>query len=321
MKNILSREEFLSQQMNEGFVDSIKKGFNKVKNFFRIGMAKIKDMIVVFGNNGRVIPVVTPAAIIDKSAGSKTVQVYASPEMHSYVKSIGGKTDGLTTPQPLNVEQYNDSPSGLEYAQWIQSGKYKETTEYKNFATLTKVLGLNESKNVEHDIDSKPVNEIKSFKDAVKNRVQYLSSEGEDLEDTFTYKFPDFEKLLNKSLTDRGKIDPEKTFIYLVFGASGIGKSSIFNTVVEKYNKEKSADNKISLIRVDCATLGSENWFMPVLPKAQKVVDYIKNHPETFPKSVIHTDKLSVGMQEYQELAKHFEDIPIQSTELSLIHI
>ena len=48
MKNLMSRDEYL-QSMNEGFIkDTVKKGWQKVKEFFKIGMQKIKDFIAVF---------------------------------------------------------------------------------------------------------------------------------------------------------------------------------------------------------------------------------------------------------------------------------
>ena len=41
MKNIMSRDEYL-QNLEEGFIkDTIKKGWEKVKSFFKIGMKKI----------------------------------------------------------------------------------------------------------------------------------------------------------------------------------------------------------------------------------------------------------------------------------------
>lgn len=288
MKNILSREEFLNQQMNEGFVDSVKRGFNKIKNFFKLCFGKIQNMIVVFGSNGKLFPVVSPAAIIDHTAGSKDIQVYASPEMHNFVKSIGGKTDGLTTPTPRKVEDYKYGPDGIEYAHWIADKKYEDTVEYKNYMTLLKTLeSINESAKSEYAESDKV---YEDFKTAAANRVNYGATKS--LEDLNLVPFDKLQRYLEYQLkTGEGRYKNRASSAnnnnklnapFLIFGASGIGKSSIFNTIVDVYNKDKDASKKISLIRVGCDTLTADQWFMPVMPKDTKIQTYIENHPKIF---------------------------------------
>ena len=55
----MNRDEYL-QKANEGFIkDTIKKGWEKVKSFFKFGFKKIKDVLAVIDNNGNVLPVVS----------------------------------------------------------------------------------------------------------------------------------------------------------------------------------------------------------------------------------------------------------------------
>ena len=79
MKNLMSRDEYL-QKMDEGFfkdrvAPAIKKGWEAVKSAFKIGMAKIRDFIAIFDNEGKVLPVVSPQAVIDKFSNVKGVDV------------------------------------------------------------------------------------------------------------------------------------------------------------------------------------------------------------------------------------------------------
>jgi hypothetical protein len=305
MKNILSREEFLNQQMNEGFVDTIKRGFNKVKNFIKFHFGKIKNMIVVFGSNGKVLPVITPAAIIDQTAGSRDIQVYASPEMHEFVKNIGGKTDGLTT-IPLKKSKEDD------YGCFIKKKESKDTVEYRNYKILLKTLeGINESIKSDY-AESDMIDE--GFKETTQRgvRLSYTASDTLNAIEPITYKQLK-EKLIDeltpgvgryKNSNSRGRYKLNKPI--LIFGASGIGKSSIFDAIADVYNKNKDRSKKISLIHVGCDTLGSDNWFMPVLPKDDSVAKYIQDHPEEFTSKTEIDGETVISQADMDKLNKIF---------------
>ena len=304
MKNILSREEFLNQQMNEGFVDTIKHGFNKVKNFIKFHFRKIKNMIVVFGSNGKVLPVITPAAIIDQTAGSKDIHVYASPEMHEFVKSIGGKTDGLTT---IPLKKSKEDNYGL-----IKNKDSKDTVEYRNYKILLKTLeGINESIKSDY-AESDMIDE--GFKETTQrgNRISYTSSE--TFKNNEPVSYDELKDLLSEELiAGHGRyknIDSKSKYKvmqpFLIFGASGIGKSSIFDAIAAAYNEGKDKSKKISLIHVGCDTMTSDNWFMPVLPKDDSVLKYIEDNPEEFASKKEIDGETVISQKDMDKLKKIF---------------
>ena len=54
----MSRDEYL-QKANEGIIkDTIKKGWEKVKSFFKVCMRKIKNFIAIFDSEGHLLQVV-----------------------------------------------------------------------------------------------------------------------------------------------------------------------------------------------------------------------------------------------------------------------
>lgn len=102
----------------------------------------------------------------------------------------------------------------------------------------------------------------------------------------------------------------------LVFGAPGIGKSTIPREVVMEYNKNKERKDKIALITVSCANINpGEELLMPSIPIKREVSDYIEKHnniDEIFPditpdKKEILMNKLKQSQQQVAtEAPKHW---------------
>ena len=128
--------------MNEGFIgDKIKKGFEKVKSLFRIGMKKIKGFITVFTSNGEVLPVISPQAFIDMhSGGSEAIKVYASKGICDSVVDAGGNPCQQKAELSNSDEMYNYGPDGDEFTDWFLDEKYKDTNEYKNLMSIPGII-------------------------------------------------------------------------------------------------------------------------------------------------------------------------------------
>ena len=256
MKHILNRQDFLKSEINEGIVDNFVKGtkkvFNKVKGLFSFMMKKINNFIAIFDSNGNVLPVVSLQATIDHFSDSKDVQISTSKSMENAVKQSGGKCNNITTPT------YNDKNETY--------GEVKKgSREYNNFLRFTKILE-NKNDNFGNRLDEK--------------RASYLKP-GEGLHihtDTIPELKEKIHQLVFKAHNRNKKGGPNRNL--LVFGAPGIGKSTVPKIVIEEYNKNKSLNDSISLISVNCANLSPGDFMMPTIPQPKDILSYIKNHKD-----------------------------------------
>lgn len=279
----MGRDEYL-QKANEGFIkDKIKKGWNKVKSFFGILFGKIKDFIAVFDTEGNILPVVSPAAVIDKFADSSAVKVYASEGLSQVAVEAGGK--GCEEQAPLGDE--SDVYDG---------DAEKGSPEYNNFLKFAAVV----KESINQDNNQENVNE--SWDEIVKERVPYGNNPEKNREMGVIPEIDmeEFEEILNDMIDRRitfadDLTDEEKGRNILVFGAPGIGKSTIPNMVVKKYNESVNGDKSkmISLINVNCALLKSGDLLMPTMPKPVDVLDAIQTYGETFKDEVDKFEQMS----------------------------
>lgn len=261
MRNLLSREDFLKSDLNEGFGDVIKKGINKVKNFFTLMIKKVKNFIAVFDKDGNVLPVISVQSVIDHFSNSQSVGVYAPKDMSESVIAAGGQ-GCESTPHELNDdESYGDVD--------------EDSIEYKNFMSLSKII--RENFNVELNMDH--INERSSYsKPGEKLNVPIIDS-------------VEFEKLLRKRIEDRQ--NKKRKGNLLIFGAPGIGKSSIANTVIKQYNEMKSAQESVCMITVNCANLAPGDFMMPTIPITKDIMGYIKQNKEIPEFNVLNFEDMS----------------------------
>ena len=278
MKNLMNRDEYL-QKTNEGFItNNIKKGWEKIKSLFKIGMKKVKDFLAIFDNEGNVLPIVSPCAVIDKFSGSDAVEVYAPKELSQLTIEAGGNGCEEHAPEDTSEGDYEDAPEG--------------SLEYDNFLSIRDMIGGKISE---------------SWEGVLKDRNSYTTDdEGfSDSLDSITYD--KFEKLINDLLDERisGKngstkygdgtvTEPYKNI--LVFGCPGIGKSTIPNMVIKKYNENVAngdPSKMVSLIKINCGRLNPGDLLMPTPPKAVDIIADITGDKEVFPNSNEYLDSLS----------------------------
>ena len=140
MKNLLSREEYL-EKVNEGFFrDKIKRGIDKVKSLFKIGMKKIKNFITIFDNEGNVLPVVSLQAVADNFSDVDGINVYVPDEINKSIIDAGGKGCEAKATLISNDEVDDFGPKGKEFSIWMKDEKYKETIEYKNLMSIPGII-------------------------------------------------------------------------------------------------------------------------------------------------------------------------------------
>lgn len=287
----MSRDEYL-QNMNEGFIkDTVKKGWQKVKDFFKIGMQKIKDFIAVFDNKGTLMPVITPQAVIDKFSGSDVVKVYATPSMNESVSDAGGNPAKGKPALEDDGETYNLGPDGDEYADWIDKKGYEDTVEYKNFMTMVSTL----KERYEGLSDDEKLKLNESWEGIVKKRAKYHDKK--DLKGIHAIDVNYFEEILNGLIDDwvvlEGTDDPMGCI--LVFGAPGIGKSTVPNSVIKKYNEKVGNDpsRMASIISINCANLDEGDFMMPTMPKEINILQELETFKDAFPDSASKLDAMS----------------------------
>lgn len=291
----MSRDEYL-QNTNEGFIkDTIKKGWDKIKSLFKIGMRKIKDFIAIFDNKGSVLPVLSPQAMMDNFSGSSAIQVFGTKSFNESVSEAGGNVNNDKPSFSDNGDTYDYGPSGEEFFDYILNDEYKEDREYQNLMSIPSIIQ-------EHfNISDEEMNKLFEDWESVKNsRVDYVDKK--DLKNIKAINVNQFESVINGLIEDwsinSGKstisVDGEDIEIgqptknVLIFGAPGIGKSTVPELVVDKFNKEVAKfdpSKMISFININCANLSAGDFMMPTMPKENDVLSTLDEFSETFPHS------------------------------------
>lgn len=307
MNNLLNREEYL-EKVNEGFFrDKIKRGIDKVKSLFKIGMKKIKDFITIFDSKGNILPVISLQAVADNFSDVDGIHVYASDEVNKSIVDAGGKGCETKAAPISDDEVYDFGPKGKEFAKWMKEEKYKESNEYKNLMSIPGLIKecYDCSSDEAKELFEGMINE--DWENIVKNRVRYHADGkgSKGLEELNRIDVKGFEKRLDTMIKDRiinagktirredGKVKKPWRNL-LVFGAPGIGKSTVPNMVIKKYNEAAASDaEKMALITVDCTNITVGDFMMPTMPQTKNVQDVIMNNPETFPKAKEYLDGLT----------------------------
>lgn len=309
----MSRDEYL-HSVEEGFIkDKLQKGWQKIKNFFKIGMQKIKNFIAIFDDKGNVLPVISPQAVIDNFANSNSVKVYATKALSDSVVEVGGNGCEEKPQFSDDGEIYDDGPDGKEYAKWLKEKKYKDSIEYKNFMAIPELVKehFNCSDEDAQKIFEDMVDE--SWEGVTKARVTYVDKK--ELKGTHPIDVPQFESVIKKLINDWSVNQGRKTFRaadnkvgkplrnILVFGAPGIGKSTVPNMIVNEYNTaimkdSGDASKMISLISINCANLDEGDFMMPTMPKEINVTKELTKFSKAFPQASSALDSLDDDQRE-----------------------
>ena len=314
MRNLKNRDEYL-QALKEGFfkdkvAPTIKKGWEAVKSAFKIGMAKVKDFIAIFDSDGKVLPVVSPQAVIDKFASDRAIKVYAPKTISDSVVAAGGNGCEFKAPIINSDEVYDDES-------WDNPDDYKNSNEYKNFLSIPSIIqeAYNCSADEANKLFEDMVEEGWDGDDGiVARRIKY--SKGEDFAGIKNIDYKRFEEILTEMIEKRAEfgnetaIDSEGTEWTadrnaLFFGAPGIGKSSIPNAVITAYNKHMANDKSkmMTLISVDCGLLEEGSLMMPTMPQEVNVEEVLRDFKDTFPQANEYLDKLNVGSKDAKKIA------------------
>lgn len=298
LKNILNREDYISG-VNEGRIGNfLKRGIQKLKRFFTLGAKKIKDIITLFDRNGDILPVVSLQTVADRFNGNKNVTVYGSNELNQEIRNLGGS--GCETSEAAIDIQTDETPDGAEeYNDWVEN-KYPETNFFKNLQTLAG--SIKESMTPASAEDS--VNERLDPSQS----VHYSGKkDGTGVENFSTLTTEKFEEILKKRVdffcnSDFDREGMETPGNLLIFGAPGIGKSTIPREVVMEYNKNRNNKDKIALISVNCANINPGDFLMPAFPRREDVYKYLEDNVDSLSDNEYLKKMTPAGKQAMKEL-------------------
>lgn len=245
MKHIVDFETFV----NEGFGDFVKKGIDKVKSFFKSLTVKLGNFIASFDNNGDIIDASNPYTALN----------YIS---NGLVKGVKAFTKVKNEYLNDNVKSEGDIIQSPEYYGIID----KDSIEYQNYLTMVEMVNEHYAKY--GDKLNEAYGESK--------RIGFSSTDGGLI---------DVEDIDSKTLIEELDLIIENTPYdmaedysgpILIWGAPGIGKSSIPNSVIKAWNKNRK--HKKTLMVVECGNLTVDGFSLPI-PNEFSIGDYLKERP------------------------------------------
>ena len=260
MKHILDFDTFI----NEGFGDFVKKGFNKIKSFFKNIVLKLNNFVAIFDEDGKIIDATSPYTSLN------------------YISN--GEVDGVTAFTSVKNEYLNDNVQSI--ASIVEKPEYygiidKDSIEYRNYRTMVDMVNEHYSKYGEK------LNEEAE-------RVGF-SSEGSGIKDIMDIKSDYFKHILNQAIKNVPAYKGRNAGgAILIWGAPGIGKSTIPKSVINAWNDMNS--DKKTLLSVECGDLTVDGFSLP-LPMEKTMGEYMKEHPEV--KNKLSSQGYDVESKEY----------------------
>ena len=241
--------------VNEGKVkDFIHRGVEKVKSFFKTVMMKFGDIVAFFDENGDIYPAMSPYSSINAIATG----------------DIQGVTAFCYCDNPMFNENVQKEASVVESPEYYGIID-KDSVEYRNYETFKGMVN-------EHYAKYGNTGALQMVNEEDFKRVGFSAKEGgvaardiysDDLREIL-------EDLVENVPAYKGDRHGGAVFIW---GAPGIGKSTIPKAIVKAWNKEKGdALHKKALMVVQCGDLTIDGFSLPI-PIEKSIEDYLDERP------------------------------------------
>lgn len=240
--------------INEGkFKDFIHKGVEKVKSFFKTVTLKIDDIIAFFKEDGEIYPATSAYTSLN------TVASGAIPGVKAYCD--------IDNPYLNNVEKVASIVPEPGYYGIID----KNSVEYRNYETFKGMVN-------EHYAKYGNTGPFQMINEEDFKRVGFSAADGgvvaRDIDSDDLREI--LEDLVENVPAYKGDNHGGAVFIW---GAPGIGKSTIPKAIVKAWNKEKGdALHKKALMVVQCGDLTIDGFSLPI-PMEKSIEDYLNERP------------------------------------------
>ena len=240
--------------INEGkFKDFIHKGVEKVKSFFKTVTLKIDNIIAFFKEDGEIYPATSAYTSLN------TVASGAIPGVKAYCD--------IDNPYLNNVEKVASIVPEPGYYGIID----KNSVEYRNYETFKGMLN-------EHYEKFGNTGPFQMINEEDFKRVGFSAADGgvvaRDIDSDDLREI--LEDLVENVPAYKGDNHGGAVFIW---GAPGIGKSTIPKAIVKAWNKEKGdALHKKALMVVQCGDLTIDGFSLPI-PMEKSIEDYLNERP------------------------------------------
>ena len=267
MKHVIDFDSFV----NEGkFKDFIDKGVEKIKKFFKSIPLKVGKLVAFFKENGEMYPAVSAYTSLNVAASGKIPGVTAFCNVdNDYLVNVPKVADIVPEPGYYGIID-------------------KDSIEYKNYQTFKTMV--NEHYQKYGDAGPFVLNEDNAF-----NRVGFSAEDGGVV-------VPDInsdqlrgilERLVNDVPAYKGK---NYGGAKMIFGAPGIGKSTIPKAIIKAWNNSEKGDKlgKKALMVVQCGDLTIDGFSLPI-PVEKSIKDYLDERPllkDKISKSALSADTL-----------------------------
>ena len=260
--------------VNEGKVkDFINKGIEKIKGFFKSIALKFGKVVAFFKEDGEMYPAVSAYTSLNTVAAGEVPGVSAFCAIdNEYLEGVDKHANIVESPEYYgildkdSIEYRNyETFKGMineHYAKYGNTGGFQMINEetFKRVGFSAEAGGLRDIP----DIDSKQLRVI--LDDAIKNAPAYMDDDVED---------------------GGGAI--------LIWGAPGIGKSTIPKAVIKEWNENKDAYHRKALMVVECGDLTVDGFTLPI-PVDKTVDEYINDRPKV--KEMIQKSGVSIDVIE-----------------------
>lgn len=240
--------------INEGkFKDFIHKGVEKVKSFFKTVTLKIDNIIAFFKEDGEIYPATSAYTSLN------TVASGAIPGVKAYCD--------IDNPYLNNVEKVASIVPEPGYYGIID----KNSVEYRNYETFKGMIN-------EHYAKYGNTGAFQMINEEDFKRVGFSAADGgvvaRDIDSDDLREI--LEDLVENVPAYKGDNHGGAVFIW---GAPGIGKSTIPKAIVKAWNKEKGdALHKKALMVVQCGDLTIDGFSLPI-PMEKSIEDYLNERP------------------------------------------
>ena len=240
--------------INEGkFKDFIHKGVEKVKSFFKTVTLKIDNIIAFFKEDGEIYPATSAYTSLN------TVASGVIPGVKAYCD--------IDNPYLNNVEKEASIVPEPGYYGIID----KNSVEYRNYETFKGMVN-------EHYAKYGNTGPFQMINEEDFKRVGFSAADGgvvaRDIDSDDLREI--LEDLVENVPAYKGDNHGGAVFIW---GAPGIGKSTIPKAIVKAWNKEKGdALHKKALMVVQCGDLTIDGFSLPI-PMEKSIEDYLNERP------------------------------------------